>query len=223
MKKTSKRILSVLLSAIMVLSVVPVTALTAFAATEIEYLERSWDGEKVVTETKICENPTPIQNIGDSYGCGMSHTSTLGPWYYVTGTVRFNNRINVYADEVHLILCDGARLEAKLGIHVGPGKTLVIHGQANETGHLSIDDCDKYEAGIGSNDYDDDGESSAGTMIFQGGSVYARGNSDGAGIGGGNESDGGTLALTGGAGLAIGALTTAFAMKPKKKKAETEA
>ena len=31
---------------------------------------------------------------------------------------------------------------------------------------------------------------------------------------------GGTLALTGGAGLAIGALATAFAMKPKKKKAE---
>ena len=34
---------------------------------------------------------------------------------------------------------------------------------------------------------------------------------------------GGTLALSGGAGIAIGALATAFAMKPKKKKAEAEA
>ena len=39
----------------------------------------------------------------------------------------------------------------------------------------------------------------------------------------GSNFTGGTLALTGGAGIAIGALATAFAMKPKKKKAEAEA
>lgn len=67
MKKTGRRILSVLMSVLMMFCTMP---LTVFAANNVEYLERSWDGEKVVTETKVCENPTPIQSIGDSFGGG---------------------------------------------------------------------------------------------------------------------------------------------------------
>ncbi len=125
-------------------------------------------------------------------------TDLSSSWYYVSGNVTFSKRLNVTGSTVHLILCDGATLHAELGIHVGPGKTFIVHGQANDSGKIQIDDCDKYEAGIGSNDYDDDGETTAGTMIFQGGQIGSRGGNDGAGIGGGNESAGGVVEIYGG-------------------------
>ena len=185
MKKTGRRILSVLMSVLMMFCTMP---LTVFAANNVEYLERSWDGKKVVEETKTA-NAVNISSVS---------TDLSSSWYYVSGNVTFSKRLNVTGSTVHLILCDGATLHAELGIHVGPGKTFIVHGQANDSGKIQIDDCDKYEAGIGSNDYDDDGETTAGTMIFQGGQIGSRGGNDGAGIGGGNESAGGVVEIYGG-------------------------
>ena len=99
--------------------------------------------------------------------------------------------------DVKLILRDGKTLTLKKGIRVPEGSSLTIYGQSNDSGKLDAR-AGSYNAAIGSNDRDDDEEQGAGTIIIHGGDVTAKGGSDSAGIGGGNEAHGGNITVYGG-------------------------
>lgn len=153
----------------------------------VPYLD--WNGSMLVEKTgdEACKDYTLVSST--------TTTFENDNWYVVPSTsIEINSRITV-TGEAHLILCDGATLNAKAGITVGSGNSLTIYAQseggsmgalnaigiANESASPKI-----YAAGIGS--YNND----AGTITINGGKITAYGNqtrdpgqSGGAGIGGG--------------------------------------
>ena len=114
-----------------------------------------------------------------------------GNWYVVNANVTNPNRIRV-GGTANIILCDGAKLEAKAGISVSDGNTLNIYGQSADSGELIANGLVGF-AGIGS------GKSvKAGTVNIYGGTVTATGAQYGTGIGGGYMGDGGDVTVYGG-------------------------
>ena len=109
-------------------------------------------------------------------------------WYVVNGNVTIGQRVTVIGD-VHLILTDGASLDAAQGVNVGAGNSLTIYGQSDGTGELyanynngSRGMLQNASAGIGSNEFE-----GCGTITINGGRIFACGGvvgiSAGAGIG----------------------------------------
>ena len=109
-------------------------------------------------------------------------------WYVVNDDVTIGQRVTVTGD-VHLILTDGASLDAAQGVNVGAGNSLTIYGQSDGTGELyanynngSRGMLQNASAGIGSNEYE-----GCGTITINGGRIFAcggvQGISAGAGIG----------------------------------------
>ena len=99
-----------------------------------------------------------------------------GNTYVVGGTVKCSDRINVQEESVvRLNITNKGELNARKGIHVPPGSTLIIGGLGTLTAKGS-NEC----AGIGANYAEDCGE-----IRIQGGvTVTAEGGVNGAGIGG---------------------------------------
>ena len=113
--------------------------------------------------------------------------------------------INVLGKNVHLILCDGAKLTLSGGILMYGDHKLYIHSQTygESMGKLDIE-SGYYDraAGIGS-DYVYGDESTSyqrtpGDLEIHGGDIYAKGGDRAAGIGGGNYQHGGLVIIYGG-------------------------
>lgn len=120
--------------------------------------------------------------------------------YYVDGTVEISDRIKITGD-VKLILTDECSLTAKKGIHLKEGNSLTIYGQENSSGTLTAEYGDSYNrnAAIGGND-----EENAGDIEIHGGKIIVPQYDSkaflsllltGAGIGGGNNADGGNVTV----------------------------
>lgn len=139
----------------------------ALAGEEVTY----WDGG----EKKI--NAELITNGSDSLN------ETVSKWYVVKNDVTIDNRVTVNGD-VHLILADGAHLNAKQGIDVSEGHSLTIYGQSEavtgSTGKIEANGEDG-NAGIGGITGKD-----GGNIKITGGIIEAIGKARGAGIGGGD-------------------------------------
>ena len=106
--------------------------------------------------------------------------------YKVTGDVTVTERIGI-SGVVELILGEGATLNAKEGIELSDGNTLIISGN----GALVIDDCRIERAGIGA--------VNAGTLIINGGNINVTGGIWGAGFGGSSDNvSGGSVTINGG-------------------------
>lgn len=101
-------------------------------------------------------------------------------WYAVFPgeTIELSQGLMV-GNDVHLILGDGATLNANAGIVVNAGGKLTIYSQSANTGVLNATGA-QYCAGIGGGS-----GQSAGTIEVYGGTIMARGKDGGAGIGGG--------------------------------------
>ena len=185
----NRRVLSaVFLTAVLVV----VWSVPAFADL-VSYIERSWDGSKVVSTDKQV-NATPVTSNTTSF--------TNNGWYVVKTNVEINERINV-SGTANLILADGATLTNDKGIEVAEGNTLNIYGQANDTGTFSayLDENSRDPANGaaigGGGDYSSV-TAPAGTITIHGGTITADGGSNGAGIGGGDNGSGGTITIYGG-------------------------
>ena len=111
-----------------------------------------------------------------------SENSLTNDWYVVTGTFTHAGRFNIADNDVNIILEDGASLDAAAGIAVNEGNTLTIWGQSNNSGTLTATASSSGDAGIGSNSY-----SSCGTINIYGGTIVAKGATDGPGIGLGHQ------------------------------------
>ncbi|MBR2831796.1 MAG: InlB B-repeat-containing protein [Oscillospiraceae bacterium] len=129
-------------------------------------------------------------------------------WYFAEGSISYDARLEI-SGAVNIILKDGAKLSAPMGIHVPEGASLTIWGQDTKysvpdsgyttwgTGALDVSNLDgdgaySRNAAIGGN-Y---GEST-GTVTICGGVITAKA-FNGAAIGGAEDQNGGRINLIGG-------------------------
>ena len=201
----------------------------------VYYYERSWDAEK---QTVVNTQKTLTHKIGYSdapsegdykevTSCGDSDDwFALGGFndevheYYVVRGIVSHNTLNVLGKNVHLILCDDAKLTLSGGILLYGDRKLYIHSQSYgaSMGKLIAESgyADQV-AGIGSDteevSYQDGhprrhagGGYSSSTyaqripaeLEIHGGDIYAMGGKNAAGIGGGQEQTGCGLTIYGG-------------------------
>ena len=152
-----------------------------------------WDGEKLVEKTgeEACK----------VYDLVTADTTALtdGKWYVVLDSVSIDSRITVNGT-AHMIITDGATLDAKQGITVLSENGLILHGQSSGTGNLNAAAGDLNDtAGIGGGEY-----GTAGEITINGVNVTAAGGMSAAGIGGGDDGGAGTITINGGTITATG-------------------
>ena len=187
-KNSNKKILGKICAIVFGIAFVFCTPDSVYAADSVTYLNESGN------ET-TCDSCTEITND--------SQISSLGSgFYYVKSgmTVTISNRITINGsqgngNETKLILCDGAKLIAEKGIHVGSDNVLYIYAQSKDDsmGKLEAIGSDNG-AGIGGNENE-----KCGTVAIYGGDVTATGGEYyGAGIGGGKGGAGGNITINGG-------------------------
>lgn len=194
MKEIARKSKSLLLALVLAMGLLCATSGTAYANEAVAYVEKSWDGTKVVSETKTAE----CAPITDS-------TTDINGWYIVSGNINSSKRL-VVSGTANIILCDGAKLYLEDGINVPAGTTLNIYGQAGDTGELYCDADTNDNAAIGANETSGD----CGTINIHGGKVTADTKAkgeDAAGIGGGEEGNGGNITIYGGTVKAYGGST----------------
>lgn len=149
----------------------------------ITYVERSWNGERVVstTHTLLLGQYTLLSSTGGNYQMDNG-------FYVVKGDVTIGEYIIVFADHCKLILCDDATLTVKsialstqyLMSTLPNGAKLSIYGQAGDNGRLICgDDASLYPAitSLGQNDNNND------VLNIHGGIIEATSPDDCAGIG----------------------------------------
>ena len=147
----------------------PVTALAQTTANDINYIYYTWDDTNhALTRHSGTATATDVTESNTSWGenDGQKH------WYVVNGDITISSRISVTGD-VHLILADGCKLTANVGI--GVSGSLIIYGQSTDNtsmGKLAATG-DTGGAAI-----------SGGTITIHGGTVTATGGNGGAGISG---------------------------------------
>jgi len=142
-------------------------------------------------------------------------TETLNTgWYLVEGDITISSGITV-SGAVNLILADDANFTVngaagKAGITVNEGNSLTIYGQANGTGTLTATGTATGELSMGGGaGIGGDDMQDAGTIIINGGMITATGNNGGAGIGGGANGTATTIKINRGTVHANGSLAAA--------------
>ena len=158
------------------------------------YIKRSWDkpNNVVKTEIKTLEDGSyTLLTGGDDIN--------LSPGYYVVkGNVRYFDINLVNGGDHHIILCDGARLQAGF-IKVEGANTLHIYGQTNDSGKLYAAEGYGKHAAIGGGD-----RATNGPIFIHGGDIFAQGCPGCSGIGGGYLASGGDITIYGGKTEAVG-------------------
>jgi len=165
----------------------------AYATERVQYVEKSWnaDSKQVVSTTKTAEC-TPITSDTEDMG------GDTPSWYVVNGNVVNDNRLVVWG-VVNIILTDGSSLTLEEGISVQSDRTLNIYAQSegDSAGALICYADTNDNAAIGSDETSGD----CGTINIHGGKVTAdtkNNGEDAAGIGGGEEGNGGNVTIYGG-------------------------
>lgn len=182
----------------LVLALLTAQTIWAVAVTYLEY-----NSSTKAFDTKECTTFTMVTD----------QTTWTAGWYVVSGEVTITDRIKVTGD-VHLILTDGATLNAQKGIGVTEGNSITIYAQSNDENTMGI-----LNAGQGIPTYQAvnapeggfaaiGGENSKtspvnGAITINGGKVNAKGTNYGAAIGGGygsesNKKDWGNIVINGG-------------------------
>ena len=211
----------------------------AWAQEPVSYVNRTWDGSKVVETPSTCTTYTEISGNNPSEEQALN-----GEWYVVKENASRKRIIIKAHHEVNIILCDGATLNSIVTFeHLGGiyGTRLHVYGQEGGTGKLVADARnDEKNAGIGANTassgyerlgelYVHGGKIEArggkyaaciggawylghnynGEVYVYGGEVYAYGGAYGAGIGGGQNDDGADVTVYGGTVWASGGTDSA--------------
>ena len=190
-----QKILAVMLSALLLLTVAPVAV---FAADEIEYVDAQGEAQTPITEYTVLE--ASVRNWSNG-------------WYVLNSDVVFGDRVAVQGDNVNLLLCDGSTMKVSNGLFIKEGYALTIWAQEAGTGKLiATGSTGNGSAGIGSSS-----ESGiewidnfhrikihTGDLTINGGVIEATGARHCAGIGGGADRQSGNITINGGNVTAIG-------------------
>ena len=181
----TQKTLSCVLSAALLISIVPGAAVTGAAAETVTYME--YDAATNTFSEKTAKNVTKITTT-DTVWNGSSGAT----WFVVSGEVTISQAITVVGN-VNLILADESKLTAEKGIRLVDGNSLTIYGQKNEgTAYgqlIATGQSADGAAGIGGGRTEN-----GGTLTINGGYVKATGNG-GAGIGGGLMGGGGSVTI----------------------------
>lgn len=168
-----------------------------------KYYECSWDEANKRVVSMVKEIPSiSVDNICSAKYANGGDLWGDYYWFIADGTATINGYLTCQGKDVHLILCDGASLNLK-GLFISQNTTLHIYCQSygERMGKLSSNsyggntDVDEDKPGIG---YLNRNESSHGSCIIHGGSIYAKGNYRSAGIGGPYKGSGIPLTIYGG-------------------------
>lgn len=157
--KFIRKSVSVILSLILIISLFTILSPEAFAAAEVQYIERSWDSanQKVVDTVKTCTDYTTITSQS-------SLTIGSGKWYVVNGDATIDKRVTV-SGTAHIILLSGT-LKCMYGIRLSKGNSLFVYPGKNSEGKLNPRTGDDEEANLGGNKGEDCGE-----FVFYGGTL----------------------------------------------------
>ena len=153
----------------------------------VYYIDRSWDAtnKQVVSTMKIltAKQYTTVTSSTTTLGTGSSNPE----FYVVSGEVN-PGTIKVNGKDVHLILCNYAKLAINDGgVRLEGNNKLTIHSQSNGSamGQLIVTNVYKENlnaAGIGSA-ANGNNEVRAGELVIHGGHIEVTGGRNGAGIG----------------------------------------
>lgn len=173
-------------------------AVTGAWAQNVTYLEYN-------TTTKTFDS-----NTCSTYTTVADQTEWTTGWYVVSGEVTIESRISVTGD-VHLILSNGATLNAPKGIACVEGNSLTIYGQSNDEATMGVLNAGQ---GVGANESPDYGYAAIGgegtstspvngTITIHGGKICPKAHAYAAAIGGGygnqnNKKNFGTIVINGG-------------------------
>ena len=167
----------------------------------VNYIERSWDdtNKKVVSTEKNVTEPiaydatpigvqykevtnAPADDPNEWFGMG-GYSNEVPEYYVVRGDVN-RQTIVVQGKNVHLILCNGAKLTLTGGLKLEGDNKLYIHSQSygGDMGRLLVTNSYENAAGIGSAQ-DNGKEKTVGELVIYGGHIEATGGEYGAGIG----------------------------------------
>ena len=125
-------------------------------------------------------------------------------WYVVSGTLNYGTGGIKVSGDVNLVLADGASMTVqgaskKAGVNVAPGDSLTIYGQSEGTGVLNASGNSSDGFDFGGAGIGGNDRENGGTITINGGTVTATGGGYcGAGIGGGKTGNGGTVTINGG-------------------------
>ena len=158
----------------------------------IRYIERSWDGSKVVSTAK--DVPATAGRIPSNLS-GEPSLSGGGGWYLVDRDIKVDGRL-CFTGDANLILYDGYTLDVK-GMYIPAGYTLNIYGQSQNAGRIVS--RPSSGAGIGGksgNDY--------GNIVIHGGTIDVEGASHCAGLGTNDGRYGSSITVYGGKIIAEG-------------------
>ncbi|MBR6953899.1 MAG: Cna B-type domain-containing protein [Clostridia bacterium] len=145
----------------------------------IHYL--SYDASGAALGEQSCTEWSPVTNSSAKW---YDLSSANDSWYVVRGSVSLSKDTTLrVTGDVHLILCDGAKLTAGDGVYIKKGSSLSIYGQSKGTGKLIA----KPESGPGIGGMAD---TVGGSLYIHGGVIEATGGTNAAGIGGGNHNSG---------------------------------
>ena len=169
-----KKFLSILLAAVMLLTLLPVTALAA--GDTVSYVDENGEAKSATAVTLT------------------SGSTTWSGWVYVDSSLEITGPVTLSAD-THLILKDNVTLTVNGGItDNGNGFTLTVYGQTGQSGTLTV------TGGNGENNYSGNGGNGGagitGNMTVNGGTVEVTGGTGGNGSNsltsnGGNGGNGG--------------------------------
>ena len=161
--------------------------------TPVSYVDASGEAQEPIADyTTLTNNVTEWTN----------------GWYVLKNNVTYGGKVEVKGNNVNLILCDGATLNANKGVLIYEGYSLTIWAQKNGTGTLIAKgngDNSHEGAGIGSSW--DSGthkvggaivKNTAGELTVNGGIINATGAVNCAGIGGSNERSASIITINGG-------------------------
>ena len=95
--KMIKKPVSILLIMTMIVSLFTIIPFEVGAASGVQYIERSWDGYGILSDTKTCTNYTSLSN--------RSSDTLYSGWYVVDNNMTIDGRLRV-SGTVNLILCD---------------------------------------------------------------------------------------------------------------------
>lgn len=215
-----RRILSIILTLTMCLSLLPATTLTAAAASSksVKYQFCDENGRNWETVTRS------VYTIVTS-----SQTQWTGGWYVVDRDVTLTDKTITVIGDVHLILKNGCTLtiigstggsggtggngvsgsDGSGGISISNGSSLTIYGQTGQSGELNVIGGDGGSGGTGGDGGrgGNGGHAITGSITIYGGNVIANG---GRGGRGGTGGDGGRGSIGGSGGNAVTGSVTIY-------------
>ena len=157
-----KRLLSILLTACLLVGLLPTVAFAAEG--DVDYLYCDANGANWATGTKSVGEYTLVTSSDTTWGTAGTTT-----WYVVQGNVAFgtagtNQRVYTYGD-VHLILADGCTLTLEDGLTTSGDLTIYAQSTGDEQGKMCANDQESDESSWGVN--------ICGDLTINGGSIEA--------------------------------------------------